>query len=203
MAVSRALARADGRDALVTRAGSWDVLVGEMLIRRLTVARIAPRLYPPTLPGTRATDADVSAARDRLGFDLDPQHEAVLREGNGWVDAFADGDVLSTADLGAGPRWELANTLMTSYYEDGPASGYPPRDQVYPIHVSDDALFVVDRSGPVTDGGRPVYWLAEEVLGAWPNVYEYWLAGLTLLDRLATRVAADAGPERATHAEAP
>lgn len=96
MAVGRALARTDGRDALVTRTAPWDVLVGEMLIRRLTVARIAPRLYPPTLPGTRATDADVSAARDRLGFDLDPQHEAVLREGDGWVDAFAHGDVLST-----------------------------------------------------------------------------------------------------------
>lgn len=94
----------------------WGVLVGEMLIRRTALARIAPDLFPETLPGTRATDADVAAARDRLGFDLDPQHAAVLREGDGWVDAFAYGDVLSTADLGAGPRWEHARILLTSYY---------------------------------------------------------------------------------------
>lgn len=172
---------------------SWGVLVGEMLIRRTAVARIVPDLFPETLPGTRAKDADLAAARTRLGFDLDPQHEAVLREGDGWVDAFAYGDVLTTAELGAGPRWDHAHILLTSYYEDGPATGFPPHDHVYPIHVSDDAVFVVDRSGPVTDGGRPVYWLSDELLGDWPNVYEYWLAGLTMLDRLAKRVAADFG----------
>ena len=53
-------------------------------------------------------------------------------------------------------------------------------------------MFVVDRSGPVTGGGQPVFWLSDELLGTWPNVYEYWLAGLTMLDRLAVRVAADA-----------
>lgn len=59
--------------------------------------------------------------------------------------------------------------------------------------MSDDAVFVVDRSGPVTHGGQPVYWLSDELLGQWSNVYEYWLAGLTMLDRLAKRVAADSG----------
>ena len=180
----------------MTRTASWGVLVGEMLIRRLTVARMAPRLYPPTLPGARATDADVRAARDRLGFDLDPEHEAVLREGDGWVDSFAHGDLLSTPDLGAGPRWERANLLLARYYEDGPATGFPPREHVYPIHVAEDAVFVVDRSGPVTDGGQPVYWISDELLGDWPNMYEFWLAGLTLLDRVAARVAADAGRAR-------
>lgn len=179
----------------MTRTAPWGVLVGEMLIRRLALARIAPDLFPETLPGTRATDPDVAAARDRLGFDLDPQHEAVLREGDGWVDVFAHGDVLSTADLGAGTRWELAGVLLKSYYEDGPATGFPPREHVYPIHVADDAVFVVDRSGPVTDGGHPVFWLSDELLGAWPNVHEYWLARLTMLQRLAARVAADADRE--------
>lgn len=164
-----------------------------MLIRRTAVARMAPELYPETLPGARATDSDVAAARDRLRFDLDAQHEALLREGDGWVDAFAHGDVLSTADLGAGPRWERAGVLLASYYEDGPARGFPPRDHIYPIHVSDNAVFVIDRSGPATDGGQPVYWLSVELLGAWPNVSEYWLAGLTMLDQLATRIAADVG----------
>ncbi|HYQ74584.1 hypothetical protein [Cellulomonas sp.] len=172
---------------------SWGVQVGEMLIRRTALARIAPDLFPETLPGTRATAAGLAAVRARLGFDLDPQHEAVLREGDGWVDAFAYGDVLSTADLGAGPRWEVAEVLLESYYEYGALPGFPPLDSIYPIHVADDALFVVDRSGPVTDGGQPVYWLSDELLGRWPNVYEYWCAGLTMLDRLATRVAADGG----------
>lgn len=171
---------------------SWGVLVGEMLSRRQTIARLAPGMFPETLPGTRATHEDVADARRRLGFDLDPQHAAVLGEANGWADVFAYGELLATDDLGTGPRWERAEALIASYYEDGPATGFPPRDGAYPIHVSDDAVFVVDRSGPVTDGGQPVSWLSDELLGTWPNVYEYWLAGLTMLDRLAVRVAADA-----------
>lgn len=171
---------------------SWGVLVGEMLARRLSISQSAPAMFPETLPGVRATDADLADARGRLGFDLDPQHEAVLREGNGWADAFAYGDILATSDLGAGPRWKRADALLASYYEDGPAAGFPPREHVYPIHVADNAVFVIDRSGSVTDGGQPVFWLSDELLGEWPNVYEYWLAGLTMLERLAARVAADA-----------
>jgi hypothetical protein len=170
---------------------SWGVLVGEMLIRRTALARIAPELYPETLPGRRAKGSDLAAARARLGFDLDPQHEAVLREGDGRADAFAHGDVLATSDLGAGPRWERAGALLADYYDDGPAAGFPARHSVYPIHVADDAVFVVDRSGPAIGGGQPVFWLSDELLGQWPNVYEYWLAGLTMLERLAARVAAD------------
>lgn len=175
----------------MTQPLSWGVLAGEMLSRRLTISQLAPAMFPETLPGTRATDADVADARRRLGFDLDPQHEAVLREANGWPDVFAYGDVLATSDLGAGPRWKRADALLASYYDDGPATGFPPRDRVYPIHVADNAVFVVDRSGPVTDGGQPVCWLSDELLGTWRNVYEYWLAGLTMLDRLTVRVAAD------------
>lgn len=174
----------------------WGVLIGEMLARRLAISQIAPAAFPETLPSPRATDADLAGARRRLGFHLDPQHESVLREGDGWADAFAYGDILSTSELGSGARWERAGALLATYYADGPARGFPPRTQLYPIHVADNAVFVVDRSGPVTDGGRPVFWLSDELLGAWPNVYEYWLAGLTMLERLAVRVAADADEGR-------
>ena len=170
---------------------SWGELVGEMLARRLRISQLAPGMFPETLPGIRATDADVSDASRRLGFDMDSQHENVLREANGWPDVFAYGDLLATSELGAGPRWKRAEALLASYYEDGPATGFPPREHIYPIHVADNAVFVIDRSGPVTDGGQPVSWLSDELLGQWPNVYEYWLAGLTMLDRLTARVTSE------------
>ncbi|WP_282946504.1 hypothetical protein [Cellulomonas endometrii] len=175
----------------MTQTLSWGVLVGEMLARRMAISRLAPAMFPETLPGPRAGDADLAAAVDRLGFRLDPHHEAVLREGDGWPDVFAYGDVLATHDLGAGARWKRAGALLAGYYEDGPATGCPPRDRIYPIHVADNAVFVIDRSGPITDGGQPVFGLSGELLGEWPNVYEYWLAGLTMLERLGARVAAD------------
>lgn len=181
----------------MTQTLSWGELVGEMLARRLTISQLAPGMFPETLPGTRATDADVHEASRQLGFAMDPQHETVLREANGWSDVFAYGDLLATSDLGAGPRWKRADALLTQYYDDSPATGFPPREHIYPIHVADNAVFVIDRAGPVTDGGQPVFWLSDEVLGQWPNVYEYWLAGLTTLARLTARVTSEAHQGRA------
>lgn len=170
---------------------SWGVLVGEMLIRRTEISRIAPDLFPETLPGVRATDEDLAAAEERLGFTLDEQHTSLLREGDGWPDVFAYGDILPARELGRGPRWKRATAMIDASYEGGALPGFPPRDTIYPIHVCERAVFVIDRAGPATDGGHPVYWLSDELLGQWPNTYGYWLAGLTLLDRLRARLEDD------------
>lgn len=169
---------------------SWGVLVGDMLERRLQIARVAPQMFPPTLPGARATDAEIAAGEARLGFPLDPLHRAILAEGNGWPDAFAFGDILATTELGQGPLWTKAHIILDALYDEIGQS-LPPRDQLYPIHVSDEDVFVIDRSGPLTDGGHPVVWLGDELIDQWPNAYEYWLAGLTMLARLRARLEDD------------
>jgi hypothetical protein len=175
----------------VTQRQPWDVLVGEMLARRLTLTQIEPQTFPESLFGVRATDADITAAERRLGHPLDAQHAAILREGDGWPNAFAFGDILSTHELGAGPRWVKAQEMLAVLYQDGPAVGFPARESCYPIHVSDTAVFVVDLAGPVTDGGHPVHWLSSELLGTWENAHGYWLAGLALLESLRVEILAD------------
>jgi hypothetical protein len=160
---------------------SWGALVGEMLRRRIALEQAAPALYPMAPFGLRGTDADIAAAEERLGHPLDAQHAAVLREVDGWPDAFAHGDLLGTGDLGAGARWDDAMATLSIYDEDGPISGWPPRSAIYPIHLGGISMFVIDLSGPVTDGGHPVYWLSNDLLDRWPNVREYWSAGFTIL----------------------
>jgi hypothetical protein len=55
----------------------------------------------------------------------------------------------------------------------------PPRDEVMcfaanPAEVED--LFVVWRTGPVTDGGHQVSWLAGEEVQRFPNMHEFLLS---------------------------
>lgn len=166
----------------------WPVLVGEMLIRRIRLNELKPRVYPPSVPGERATDEQIEAARRRLGHPLDDLHRAVLLEGDGWENGFGYGDLLSTDQLGHGHRWQQAMTHLDDLYENLDPTQLPPRDGLYPVHVGDEEIVVVDLAGPVTDGGHPVHWLGhDELIQSWPNLYEYWLSALTYLQRTVDR----------------
>lgn len=162
---------------------SWEALAGEMLRRRIILEQTAPAIYPLQPFGYRASEADLASATTRLGHPLDTQHAELLKRVNGWPDIFANADLLGTGDLGQGERWARASQVLAACYEEGPATGFPPRGSIYPIHLAEDSVFVIDMSGPVTEGGHPVHWLSGELLGTWENVYEFWLAGFTLLER--------------------
>lgn len=171
----------------------WDVLMGEMIFRRTALAEAARgRGFAPSIPGARASDGDIAAAEARLGHPLDQHHAAILREGDGYDDVFAFGDLLSTSDLGHGPRWAKGRELLRSFYEPGRLAGAPPHESIYPIHVGDEDIFVIDMAGPVADGGHPVYWLTDQVIDSWRNIDEYWLAGMTLLDKLTVHMETEA-----------
>ena len=161
---------------------SWEAWAGWMLQRRGRLAAISPNVNPLLPFGHRPTEADLTEAEARLGHALDAQHVELLRRVNGWPNLFASGDLLGTGDLGQGARWAYAQQMITAFYEEGPAIGFPPRDAVYPIHLGESDLFVIDMAGPVTDGGHPVHWLDGSVVDTWPNVREYWRAGLRMLD---------------------
>lgn len=158
----------------------WGILLGEMIEMREAAGRVAPRVRPMPLPGVGASAQEIADAESRLGFALDAQHAALLREGNGWPDVFGMGDLLSTADLGSGPLWSTANETLDIFYEDGPFETFPPRGEVYPIHASNQDVFVIWRGGPVVEHGHPVYWLGGEVVDQWPNVFEFCLATVRL-----------------------
>lgn len=92
----------------MTERSTWPVLVGEMLLHRIRLNELRPRLYPPSIPGERATVEQIESAERRLGHTLDGQHRAVLLESDGWENGFAFGDLLSTSQLGVGQRWQQA-----------------------------------------------------------------------------------------------
>lgn len=154
-------------------AEQWSALVGELIESRMALARAGPAIYPMTLPGARPAPDTIRSAEDRLGFTLDLQHAALLRQADGWVGAFGMGDLLSTADLGAGPRWSLAGDVLDDFYLFAPAGTYPPRDQVYPIHTSAQDIFVVWREGALTAGGHPVLWIGDGLVDQWVNVSDF------------------------------
>lgn len=172
---------------------TWGVLMGEMITRRVLLARLAPDLFPASLPGAGATDDRLADVEQRLGFPLDPGHRELLGHGDGWRDHFADGDLLSTQELGTSEQWQQGLDLLDRLYAGGAPAGFPAREHLYPIHVSAAALFVIDRAGPATEGSHPVYWLSDELLGAWSDTEGYWRAGLELLDRTRARLEAELG----------
>lgn len=161
---------------------SWEAWAGWMLQRRARLAAISPAVNPLLPWGHRPTEADIAEAEARVGHSLDAQHIELLRRVNGWPNIFVGGDLLGTGDLGAGGRWCSAQRMLAAFYEEGPAIGFPPRAAVYPIHLGESDLFVIDMAGPVTDGGHPVHWLDGSVVDTWPNVREYWRAGLRLVE---------------------
>lgn len=162
----------------------WGILLGELIESRMALAQAAPSIYPMELPGARPSPEVVQAAESRLGFALDSQHAALLREGDGWVNAFGMGDLLSSAELGAGPRWKLANDVLDDFYLAAPAGTHPPREQLYPIHTSTQDVFVIWRGGPVTQDGHPVLWIGGGLVDQWANVFQFCL-GIMKLNEVA------------------
>ncbi len=159
----------------------WGITIGQMLEARIAAGQAATYPRPMPAPGSHASDEAITAAQDRLGFALDAQHAALLREIDGWPELlFGVGDLLPTADLGQGPRWKAANELLDIMYQDGPTDQFPPREEVYPLHAGDLDVIVIWRTGPLTDDGHPVYWLAGDVVDQWPNVFGYCLGTIAL-----------------------
>lgn len=174
---------------------AWDVLVDEMVVASARLTQAAPDAFPPTAPRPGASDASIAAAVARLGLPLDAQHEALLRCADGWESAFLGGDLLSAEQLGAGELWAGAQDSLDVFYAEGASAGWPPRDELVPVHASshDIDVIAVWLGGPQTDGGFPVIWFAGEVAGQWPDLRTWWRRMLVLQERSLARVLVPTG----------
>lgn len=164
---------------------AWDVLVDEMVVAAARLTQAALDAFAPTAPRPGASDASIAAAETRLGVPLDAQHEALLRCADGWESAFLGGDLLSAEQLGAGELWAGAQDSLDVFYAEGDSAGWPPRDELVPVHVSshDIDVIAVWLGGPQTDDGHPVVWFAGEVAGQWPDLRSWWRRMLVLQER--------------------
>lgn len=172
----------------------WGVYLGLMLEKRLQLENVAPAVYPATY-ADKASPESIAAAEGRLGFELDAQHKQILLELDGWPDGFAEGDLLSVTQLGQGEKWDKSLGLIGVACGPPALDGdLPPKESLYPIHFGDvhvPTVFAIDRSGPVSFDGHPVIWFDDhEVLGWWPNCFEFWLGCYTMLSRLCDQLVA-------------
>lgn len=169
---------------------TWRILLGEIGQVRLRLTQVAPDMFPLSAPHLGAAPERLVEAETRLGKPLDPQHRALLAVANGWPDLVLSGSFLSTEDLGQGPAWQGANERLDILYEDGETSALPPREELLPIYINHYGpdIFVLWTEGPATDGGRPVLWIANELVDQWPDVHQWWLALIAIANRTLDRV---------------
>lgn len=157
----------------------WEELIGFSVLLRQQVHDLKPDLRPYTIPGVGATEEQLRAAEARLGYPLDPMHREFLSYANGWRYFFVYTHLLGTDELGQGELWQTGNELLQLYYSEGPArTDFPPRGEITLVAVGSEVtdLFVIWRTGPTLDGGRPVSWLAGEEIDRFPNFREFLLS---------------------------
>ncbi|MBV9139728.1 MAG: hypothetical protein JO115_02200 [Pseudonocardiales bacterium] len=170
---------------------SWPELIGFMAQLRMQLEQVKPRVYPMTAPHVGANPEQLVRAEQRLRHPLDPVYWEFLTYANGWPDYFQDVRLLGTEELGRGQLWDRGQQLLNTYFEDGPASppDFPPRTDLELIAVGTETIdiHVLWITGPVTDGGHPILWLAGEEIDRWANFHEYFRSIYAYLERALER----------------
>ncbi len=157
----------------------WAELIGYSATLRSRLAEVDPQLSPMTMPRLAASEEQLAKAEQRLGTQLDAQHRALLRHGNGWPLFFTYTDLLSTDELGAGPLWDKAQELLDLFFSEAPTpADFPARETLLPVAAGEDVtdVFALWTTGPQTRHGRPILWLAGEEVDRWPNMREWLLS---------------------------
>jgi hypothetical protein len=160
----------------------WPELIGESVLLRQRMNELDPEISPYTIPKVGASPEQLHAAEVRMGAPLDALHRELLTYANGWEFFFQFTHLLSTEELGTSPRWHKADEMLDVFYSDGPppqSFGMPARDEVLCVSADPDEvldLFVIWRTGPLTDGGRPVSWVAGEEVQRFANMHELMLS---------------------------
>ncbi|MET9328927.1 SMI1/KNR4 family protein [Tsukamurella sp. NPDC003166] len=80
----------------------WRRLIDAFLVQRERLVRIHPDLYEMTLPNPGATEEQLLAAEERLGFRIPSQYREFLTVANGWSEWNQDTALLSCDQIGHG-----------------------------------------------------------------------------------------------------
>lgn len=173
----------------------WTALLDDLVLARGRMGVRAPEIYPTPLPHGGASAERLAAAEQRLGHPLDALHREVLTVADGWPQVFVHTDLMSTDHLGAPGLWQDTRDLIASLEEDWPRGYVPPVADLDVIGASASStdMFLLWRTGPVTDRGHPVLWLGSgQVVERWANLADMLRAFL----RYTRRTEADASAGR-------
>jgi hypothetical protein len=162
------------------RFADWPHLIGDSVLLRQRLHELDPDVNPYTFPHVGASHDQLDAVERAAGAPLDGLHRELLTYANGWEHFFTFTHLLAAEELGTSPRARRAGELLDIFYADGAVpDGLPPRDHVLCVAANPDEvedLFVIWLAGPLTDGGRPVSWLAGEEIQRFANVHELLLS---------------------------
>lgn len=167
----------------------WADLIGSLGKVRQELSRLQPDVFPMSVPNLGVGARDLELLERDLGYSLDRQYRELLFRINGWSNFFSDISILGLSDLRPGPAWARACQLVTLYYEyvEEADPRLPAMGELFPVAISShqrDVLAIV-RTGPTTNGGCPVLWLADDVVEEFDNVEQMLLFFYQKMLRLA------------------
>lgn len=176
----------DGGGSNGSLALGWPERIGFMAQLRMQLAQVEPVVYPMTAPHVGAKLEQLKEAEQWLNLSLDPIYREFLTYANGWPDFFQDVRLLGTQELGRGPLWESGQQLLDTFFEDGSVPpDFPARTDLEPIAIGTETIdvHVLWTTGPMTDGGHPILWLAGEEIDRWENFDDYFRSIYAYLER--------------------
>jgi hypothetical protein len=134
------------------------------------------RLWPFHYPELAATEAELIAVEEQLGYPLASEYRLFLSCANGWQCFYQRVDLFGTAELLGGLRMSAAMELLGWLEEDVlPFCGYSQAD-LLPIAISRDDLTLFCLTKPSHPRPGQVLWFSGKLIETFPDFREFFLA---------------------------
>ncbi len=95
----------------------WEELIGQLVAQKRRLVEFE-EYETDSRPNPGASEEQLRAVEDRLGYSLDPQYRELLSVADGWHHFFITYSLLGTDDIGVGPRWETGVELAEMWFDD-------------------------------------------------------------------------------------
>jgi len=146
------------------------------LVKQALMEADKKKIWPYHLPEVAATEDQLRAAEQFLGFTIDPRYREFLMHANGWQAFWHTADLFGTSDLIAGPKRENAEFVLSMLDDAVLSRSSLNRKDLLPISATefDRDIFVI--LAPSSPAAGTVVWFAGEEVERFPNFDEYFLA---------------------------
>lgn len=155
----------------------WKKQIGIAYLVKQRVAELdVEGLWPFHMPEVAASEESLVELEQSLGFSLDPLFRRFLCYANGWRGLFQSNCVFGVSDYDGSSEFKRATELLNTLEPLQEVCGIS-REDCFPIGVSTDGsdVFVIEKQAVSKDGGR-VFWLAGQLVDAFTNFDEFFLA---------------------------
>lgn len=127
------------------------------------------------LPNLAATEQQLAAAEEHLGFPLDPQYRKFLSHADGWRGFYQDVDLFGTEELRGGSRMQEALDVLDEVDFDSLPTEFAKSD-LLPIGYSRTQREVLLLLRPDSAAAGMVLWSGVYEIARYPNFDEFFQA---------------------------